>query len=564
MNRRLIGSFAVLLAVTAGCVAPPAAAPKAAQAPAAPAAEAPKAAAVVNSLGVQLPDDAAPLDQQVFRFIGLEGKHFDVARNEYEGFGYELAAEYLARRDGDNVYHPAAADSWETSADGKTWTFHLRKNAKWSDGQPVTADDWVYSLIRYEDPKMANPYAGFFYAIEGAEDFNKGTAGVEKFGVKKVDDYTFSITTKEPVPYFLDVANWHFLVPKHIVEKNGDAWANSPETAVSNGPFVIKEWNKGKNLVYGLNPNYNGPFKPKVERMEMIFVSGENVPVLQMLQAGDIDMAALGGDDLAQALASDDLKKDVYKQTAFTSAYIYFNDTKPPFNDLKVRQAISHAIDRDALVIVKQGLVEPAYGHLPTGFPCSQNDSADLKKIQNFDPELAKKLLADAGFPDGKGFPKFELWTRSGQYVREAEAIVGMLKQNLGIEMTVKDQERAFYMDNMKAHKVDIGLVQWGADFADPINFFDWWTTQERHSWKNEAFNKLVNDARGLIDQPKRCGMFNEAEKILLSDVGMVSVVFPVQGSAFKPYIGGIPVNKAGNLGVLTQVVNPSIYIKKK
>jgi len=446
-RRRFLQSSGVALGALAltACI-PAGGAPAATEAPAAGASTgAASGAAVVNSLGVTLPADAAPLDQQVFRFTGIEGKHFDVARDEYSGFAYEFSAEYLAKRDGDNVYHPAAADSWEVSDDGLTWTYHLRQDAKWSDGEPVTADDFVYSLVRYEDPKMANPYAFFFYSILNAEEFNKGTATAEDFGVKKIDDNTFSITSKEPIPYFMDVANWHFLVPKHIVEAKGDAWADSPETAITNGPFVIKEWNKGQNVKYELNPNYNGPWKPMLEKMEMIIVPESGAPLLQMYQAGEIDTAPMSGDELAQVMADDATKAEVYSQTAFTSTYLFFDDTKAPFNDLKVHQAFSHAIDRDSLVKVMQGLIEPAYGHLPTGFPCSQNEDPEFRKIQAYDPDAAKKLLADAGFADGAGFPELELWTREGQYVREAEAIQNMLKSTLGITVTVKDQERLLY-----------------------------------------------------------------------------------------------------------------------
>jgi peptide/nickel transport system substrate-binding protein/oligopeptide transport system substrate-binding protein len=520
-------------------------------------------AKVVNSLGVELPADAAPLAQQIYRFTGIEGKHFDVARNEYEGFAFEHAAEYLARRDGDNVYHPAAADSWEVSADGLTWTFHLRKDAMWSDGQPVTADDWVFSLQRYVDPKMANPYAGFLNNIQTAEAVNKGEKTMEEFGVKKIDDTTFSITTATPIPYFLSVASWHYLVPKHMVDQHGDAWADKPETAVSNGPFVIKEWNKGKNVLYGLNPHYTGPWKPLVEQMEMIIIPESGAPLLQMYQAGEVETAPVNGEELAQMLADPNAKGEVYTETAFTSAYVFFNDTKPPFNDLKVRQAISHAIDRDAIKQVMQGLSEPSYGHLPKGFPCSQQDDAEFKKIQGYDPAQAKKLLADAGFPDGKGFPEFEFWTRQGQYVREAEAIQNMLKENLGITVTLKDQERSFFMDKLRAHEIDFGLVQWGADFVDPSNFFDWWANQSRHTWKNDEFNKLVAEAGPMIDTDKRCGIYNQAEKILASDVGAVFVVNPVVGSLFKPYLGNLPLNKHNVPGGMSQIVPVSVYVKQ-
>lgn len=559
MNRRQFlrtSGFALGGLALAACA--PVGAP--AETPAQPAGEA--GAPVVNSLGVELPTDAAPLDQQVFRFTGIEGQHFDVARDEYEGFAYEFSAEYLARRDGNNVYHPASADSWEVSEDGLTWTFHLRQDAMWSDGQPVTAADWVYSLIRYEDPAMANPYAWFFYAIQNAEAFNKGEVGVEEFGVKQVDDYTFTVTTGEPIPYFLDVANWHYLVPKHIVEEHGNAWADSPETAITNGPWMITEWNKGQNVVYALNPHYTGPWKPMLEHMEMIIVPESGAPLLQMYQAGEIDTAPMGGDELAQVMADPATSSEVYSQTAFTTAYLFFNDTKAPFDNLTVRQAFSHAIDRDALVQVMQGLVEPAYGHLPVGFPCSQNSDEEFRAIQAYDPDEAKRLLAEAGYADGAGFPELELWTREGQYVREAEAIQNMLKETLGVTVTVKDQERAFYMDKLAAHEIDFGLLQWGADYVDPTNFFDWWGNQSRHTWKNDEFNALIDEARSMIDTEARCGIYNEAEDILVSDVGAVFVVYPVTGTLYKSYLGNLPLNDEGTLGQMTQIVVPSIYVK--
>jgi peptide/nickel transport system substrate-binding protein/oligopeptide transport system substrate-binding protein len=433
----------------------------------------------------------------------------------------------------------------------------------WSDGQPVTADDWVFSIQRYLDPAMANPYAWFLYNIQNAEAVNKGEMPLEDLGVKKIDDYTFSITTSTPIPYFLSIASWHYFVPKHAVEQHGDAWADSPETAVSNGPFVIKEWNKGKNVVFGLNPHYTGPWKPNVEQLELVVVPESGAPLLQMYQAGEVETAPAGGEELAQLLADPNMKSEVYPETAFTTAYLFFNDTKPPFDDLKVRQAISHAIDRDAIKQVMQGLIEPAYGHLPKGFPCSQNDDPEFRKIQAYDPELAKQLLEEAGYPNGEGFPQLELWTREGQYTREAEAIQSMLREVLGIEVTLRDQERAFFMDKLQAHEIDFGLLQWGADYVDPTNFMDWWGNQSRHTWTNDEFNRLIDEARSMIDTEQRCQTYNEAEKILASDVGAVFVVYPVIGSVFKPYLGNLPLNKQGVPGAMSQTVVPSVYVKQ-
>jgi peptide/nickel transport system substrate-binding protein/oligopeptide transport system substrate-binding protein len=295
--------------------------------------------------------------------------------------------------------------------------------------------------------------------------------------------------------------------------------------------------------------------------MEMI-LTGANTPLLQLFQAKEVDSIALGGDELAQVMANSG-GAQVFPQAAFTTAYLFFDTTKPPFDNLKVRQAFSHVVDRDALKTVMQGLLVPAYGMLPEGFPCGENDDPGLRGIQAFDANQAKQLLADAGYPDGKGFPALELWTRGGQYSREAEAIQSMLKQTLGITATVKDQERDFYMNQLAAHKIQFGLLQWGADFADPSNFFDWWGNQSRHTWKNAEFNTLIDKARGLLNQDERCGLYHQAEKILATDVGGVFVEFPVVGSVYQAYVGGIPLNDKGLPGILTQTINPSVYIKQ-
>lgn len=530
-------------------------------------AAAPAGAPLASSLGVQLPADAAPLEQQNLRYASIEGKHFDTMRNEYEGFAYETTIETLAKMDADGVWHPAAANKWEVSEDGRTWTFHLRKDAKWSDGTPMTAEDWVYSFRRYVDPQMANVYAFFLYDIENAEAVNKGEKPMEELGVKKIDDYTFSVTTKVSLPYYMYNLNWHAVpVPMHMVEKHGDAWADSPESAPTNGQFMIKEWNRGQNVIFTLNPHYNGPYKPKLEQMTLVIVPQGFDQQLQMYQAGDIDVTGgIRGDQLAQVLADPELSNQASVSTDPRTAYLYMSMGKPPFDNLKVRQAFMHAVDRESLCNdVMRGTCIPGYGLLPTDFPCTQNDSADLRELQKFDPEMAKKLMEEAGYPGGAGFPALVLNTREGEFAREAEAVQRMLIDNLGIQVTIQDIERATFVALRTKGELIFAFTRWGADFIDPSNFFDWWDDPEFNKFVNADFTSLIDEARPMTDAAARCEVYHKAEMILASEGPAVFMLYPKIATLYKPYVKNIPLSKTGTLGNRNDFISTSIYMAQQ
>ena len=558
MNRfsSLIALMAVLMVAVAGCVAP-----------VAPAAET-EPMEVVSSGGVTLPADAAPLEKQVYRFAAIEGKHFDTMRNEYEGFAYESTIEQLAKMGPEGEWHPAAADSWEQSEDGRTWTFHLRQDAKWSDGEPVTAEDWVYSFRRYLDPEMANVYAWFLFDLENGEAYNKGEVGVEELGVKKIDDYTFSLTTTVPIPYYMFKINWHAApVPRHMVEEHGDDWANDPATAPSNGPYRIAEWNRGKNVIFTPNPHYTGRYPATMEQRVHVIIPEVGAPLLQMYQAGDIDGGVgVTGDDLVQVLADPQLSKEAYINVMNRGVYLYMNQRTPPFDDILVRQAFAHAVDRTALCDnVMRGTCIPAHGFLPKDFPCERNDDPELIAFQNYDPELAADLLAQAGYPGGEGFPEMTLYTKEGEFIREAEAIQRMLGENLGVKLTPQNIERATYVDRMANAELKIALNRWGADFIDPSNFVDWWDDPAASyftGWTDEEYHNLIDTARPMAMSAERCDLYHEAIKILARDAIGVFVMNPVQAVLYKDYVAGLTLTDDGTLGVYNMMLMDSAYIK--
>lgn len=522
--------------------------------------------AVVNSVGVELPADAAPLERQVFRYASIGGKHFDFNKNIYESSGmWGNAWEPLVWLDADFNAYPGGADRWTTSDDGLTWTFYLRQNARWSDGEPVTADDWAFAFHRMLDPETANPYGWFYYSIKNAAPIHRGEiADLDQLGVRKVDDYTITITTEQPTPYLLMILGFlPTVLAKHVVEEVGDDWAYSPDTALSNGPYQVSEWNKGRNVVFTLNPYYQGPYPGKLERIELVVIPQTGAPLVQMYEAGEIDSQPVRDADLLQAREDPELRDQLDLYASPLTFYMFFNTDEPPFDALAVRQAFSHAIDREAISEqVMQGLEVPAYTMLPPGFPCSQANDPEIQAIQRYDPELARELLAAADYPDGEGFPALELWTRQGQITTEAEAIQRMLRDNLGITVTPRDLERSFYMEQLGAHQITLGLIQWAQDYADPTNFLDWWATGSRHTWHSERFNALVDEARGELDRERRCELYHEAERILIEDVGAVFVGHPIEGALWKPYIGGVRASKQG-ARIPYRRLWSDVYVKK-
>ncbi len=538
-------------------------------APAAPAAEMAEEEMMeqVSTGGVTLPEDAASPDKQVFRSAGIEGKHFDTMRNEYEGFAFEGTIEQLAKMGPEGEWHPAAADSWEQSEDGRTWTFHLRQDAMWSDGTPVTAEDWVYSFRRYLDPEMANVYAWFLFDLENGAAYNKGEVDVEELGVKLIDEYTFSLTTTVPIPYYMFKINWHAApVPRHMIEEHGDDWANDPATAPSNGPYRIAEWNRGQNVIFTPNPYYTGRYPATLEQKIQVIIPEVGAPLLQMYQAGDIDGGVgVTGDDLVQVLADPQLSKEAYISVMNRGVYLYLNQRTPPFDDILVRQALGHAVDRTALCDnVMRGTCIPAHGFLPKDFPCERNDDPELIAYQNYDPEKAADLLAQAGYPGGEGFPEMVLYTKEGEFIREAEAIQRMLADNLGIKLTPQNIERADYVARMANAELKIALNRWGADFIDPSNFVDWWDDPAASyftGWTDEEYRNLIDTARPMQMSAERCDLYHEAIKILARDAIGVFVMNPVQAVLYKEYVSGLTLTDDGTLGVYNMMLLDSAYI---
>lgn len=528
---------------------PTAAAPAAAEPTAAPAAE-PATGGTLN--GVTLPADAAPPEQQVYIVHYDNTADFttiDFYESVYKRGGAitDVLSDPLVRLDKNFKVQPGAATEWSVDASGLVWTFKLDPNLIWSDDTPVTADDYVATLRYGADPKHAWDFTWFFQGvIKNWTEAVEGKVPVDQLGVSAVDAHTLAITTVSPAPYLPAMMLYSSPLQKKALEAHGGLYNSDPATSVSSGPFVLKEWRKGDRLIYEANPKYKGTNKPLIQKIINI---GANVSSdFAAYQAGEIDFVAganLSPADNELIAADPELSKESHSHYGdFRTDYLFFDNQNPPFNDLKVRQAFSHVIDRDAIIksIIKPSQGIPAYSFLMPGFPDA--NSQGLKDIQNYDPAKAKQLLADAGFPDGKGFPKLTLWLRNEAPVRQAmaQAIAASIKQNLNIDVEVSNKENKTFNDamNAKPPQIQFGMVSYGFDFLDPFNMLSVWLSGGRHNWSNTQFDDMVKKAASFTGDPaQRTKMFQDAEQLLVSDVGGVFIYHRTVSDIYKPYLKG-------------------------
>jgi len=539
--------------------------------------EAPAETKVVNRAGVELPADAAPLEEQV---LNLGVTEYSWLSWSYTAYDFTAGPTYgihdsCVRPDKEFQPQPAGCESWEVSDDGLTWTFHLPEDKIWSDGTPVTADDWVFTLQRYARPDYDFEW---FYSMAGIVNWDAVVSGdlpPEELGVKKVDDYTWTVTTNQPAPFLVKQFADLWLAPKHIVKDRlaDGSWALDPETAVSAGPYKLDHWTKGKEIVWVANDKYTGPYPPMMDKIVCTFMEPD--VRYNAYKNGELDVIGYGYEvdlppaALAEVMADPELKEQLISWPNFVTYYLFFDTWNEPFDNLQVRQAFSHAIDRDAIVngpLQYQSVA--AYTMNPPGFPGESVDK--LKSVQNFDPELAASLMEEAGYPGGEGFPKLIMYTRSAYpaLTNAAEAISAMLKQNVGVEVEIQDLDYSMYMEMLGDQKKNEGgdmifaLVPYEYDFVDGSNLLGVWGGCEtgggmpdmpgRHTWYNEEYNDLVCEANAIIgDEARRNELYQQAEKILVEDVALVPIYHGVFNVLVNPKLAG-PALEPNEAGVVT------------
>jgi len=539
--------------------------------------EAPAAKKVVNRAGVELPADAAPIEEQVLRLGVTE---YSWLSWSYTAYDFTTGPTYgihdsCVRPDKEFQPQPSGCESWSVSDDGLTWTFKLPKDKVWSDGEPVTADDWVFTLQRYA---RADYDFEWFYSMAGIVNWDAVVSGdvpPEELGAKKVDDYTFTVTTNQPAPFLVKMFADLWVAPKHVVKDRlaDGTWALNDDSSkvVSCGPYKLDHWTKGKEIVWVANDKYTGPYPPTMDKIVGTFMTPE--VRFAVYKNDELDIIGYGYEvdvppaALAEVMADPEMKKQLLNWANFITYYLFFDAWNPPFDNLKVRQAFSHAVNRDAIVNGPlQYQSQAAYTMNPPGFPGESVEA--LKSVQNYDPELAAKLMEEAGYPGGEGFPKLTMYTREAYpaLTNAAEAIAASLKEHLGVEVEIQDLEYSIYMEKLGEQKRNesgdmlFALVPYEYDFVDGSNLLGVWGSCEeegaampdmpgRHTWYNKEYNDLVCEANAVIgDEAKRNELYQKAERILIEDVGLVPVYHGIFNVLVNPKLKGpaLEPNKAG------------------
>ena len=453
--------------------------------------------------------------------------------------------EGLLISDVDGKPSPGVAEKWENK-DFKVWTFHLRKDAKWSDGTPVTAQDFVYSWQRLANPNTASPYASYlqYGHIVNIDDIIAGKKPVTDLGVKALDDHTFEVTLSEPVPYFykLLVHSSVSPVPRAAVGKFGEKWTQ-PANIVTNGAYKLKDWVVNERIVLERNTNYWDNAKTVINQVTYLPISSE-VTDVNRYRSGEIDMTYNNMPiELFQKLKKE-IPNEVHVDPYLCTYYYEINNQKAPFNDVRVRTALKLALDRDIIVnkVKNQGDL-PAYSFTPP-----YTDGAKLvepewfKWSQEKRNEEAKKLLAEAGYTAEKPLTFDLLYNTSDLHKKLAIAAASIWKKNLGANVKLENQEWKTFLDTRHQGNYDVSRAGWCADYNEPTSFLNMVLSDSSNNtvhYKSPAFDKLIADTLKVTDEAQRSELYSKAEQQLDKDSAIVPVYYYVNARLVKPWVGG-------------------------
>jgi oligopeptide transport system substrate-binding protein len=440
---------------------------------------------------------------------------------------------------------PGMAESWDVSPDGLSYTFHLRPGIAWSNGDPVTAEDFVYSFQRILSPALAAEYSYFFYPLVNAEAYNAGKiTDFSAVGVKAADARTLRVTLAAPCPYLPALAANQAWFPVHraTIEKfgardrRGTRWTR-PENIVTNGPFLLKEWSPNSRIVVIKNPRYWDAGRNRLNAV--VFYPNEAIAVDESnFRAGQLHVTYDLLPERIEHYRRDEpavLRVDLLSESDF----LRFNVTKPPLNDPRVRQALSRAIDRVALARqVLYGSREPAFALTPpntAGYTPAAGAPTDVA--------AARRLLAEAGYPGGRGFPRLEvqMWTDPVNS-KILEAIQQMWHRDLGIEVALVNQDFRVYLDNQRTLAYRISRSRWLGDYLDPSTYLDLFKTaggNNQTGWSSPAYDRLNDEAGRTLDPGRRRQLLQQAEAILLGEAPIAPLFYGTRTFLIQPYVQG-------------------------
>ena len=475
--------------------------------------------------------------KELFINAGEEPKTIDPTLSGNDFVYPRHVFETLITKDKKGNLQAGACESWNVSDDGLVYTFNLRTNAKWSDGKDVYAADFVYGLQRAADPQSAAEYTSFMEYIKNAVKILSGELPAEELGVKAIDSYTLEITLESPTGYFLDILTYPIFAPirKDIIEQYGDKWSLSPETYIGNGAFIMTERNPDEKIVVIKNTNYWNKDNIIPEKITFVMMKDPNL-ALAGIKDGSLDFSVQVLEQDIEKLKSDGI---LYVSPYFSTVAFGINATNEVLKDTRIRKALSLAIDRNYIVEnVVPTAKSPTSAWVAVGaydvigdFRENGGEFIDISKEgYSNNIVMAKQLMAEAGYPDGKDFPVLEYKTTSDlSYMQVAEAVQQMWKENLGIDLIISSMEWAAYQQMRSEKNYQLIRTLWIGDYSDPMTFLEnylSYRSQNTSGYSNIIFDKYIETARNSANQETRMKAMHDAEKLLIAEDNLLIPIY--------------------------------------
>ena len=450
------------------------------------------------------------------------------------------AFETLLTFDENNDIVPGQAESFDVSDDGLTYTFHLRDGLKWSDGSDFTAEDFVYSWKRLADPMTAAPYAADMLSM--VKGYDEAAAGdIDALGVSAPDAKTLVVELSSPCVYFDKIITHSSMAPvkKDVVDANGDQWALAPETYISNGPLKMIEWVPGSHMTFAKNENYWNADKVTLNSLKFVLMEDSNA-AYSAYQTGEVQMIK---DIPTEEIPSLQDSPDYHLDPRLATSYTIFNTQKAPFDDAKVRMALSLAVDREYVAnTLMIGTVAPATNFVGPGISDAEagssfeevtrkNNGGDFFNVNNYEADLekAKELLAEAGYPNGEGFPIIEYMTNDAGYNKPVAEYLQSAWKDLGITMDIKIVEWSTFTPTRRAGDFEICRGGWVYDYDDPSNMLNLLASTSGNNdgkYSNPEVDKLLEEARSTADKAEHYEKLHAAENLIMEDAAVSPLVY--------------------------------------
>jgi oligopeptide transport system substrate-binding protein len=492
--------------------------------------------------------------QELVRANGYEPATLDpnLAESNVEFYIFNDLFEGLLRVGKEGEVIPALAQKWEHQ--GNVWTFHLRPQAKWSNGDPVTADDFVYSWRRLTDPKTASPYGSYLASayVLNAAAINAGSKPPSELGVKALDAHTLQVTLSEPNAYLLKQLVHFPVLPvnRKVVEQYGKNWTQ-PAHFVGNGAFRLSEWVVNEKVVVERNPQYWDNANTVLNKVTFLPIQG--FPEVARFRAGEVELGYTTPPELYQQLKKTLGDQQLVTYPLLSTSYFAFNNRQTPFNDVRVRQALNLALDKEIIAGKVLGYgQQPAWTFTPTGaggYRLQAGAAAGLTPEQRH--AQAKKLLAEAGFNAEHPLRFTVLYSNDATIKKIVIAAAAMWKKNLGVEAGMQSQERKVTLDNINRGQYSVAFTRWLADYDDPstfLNVFRADSSENSPKYRNPEYDRILHQATAAPTPQQVQQYFQQAEAVLAVDTPVAPVYYEANATLIKPYVKGIDFTRQGAL----------------